>query len=80
MTPIEEAMEGIKSREAGTCSTYREVAKKYGVNRTTLSRRHQQKTRSNAEEARQRQLLSPQQEYELVLYKERYTRRGLPPI
>ncbi|KAF1923324.1 uncharacterized protein M421DRAFT_407185, partial [Didymella exigua CBS 183.55] len=34
---------------------------------------------SNAEEARQRQLLSPQQEEVLVKYIERCTRDSLPP-
>jgi hypothetical protein len=37
------------------------------------------KTRSNAETARDRMLLTPQQELELVVYIEKCTRRGLPP-
>jgi hypothetical protein len=79
MDPIQEAIEYIESRESGDNVSYRKVAEKFGVNRSTLSRRHQLKTHSNEEEARQRRLLSPQQELELVRYIEKCTRRGLPP-
>ena len=79
MDPIQEAIKYIDAREAGDKFSYRNVAKMFGVDRTTLSRRHQGRTHSNVEEARQRQLLSPEQEFELVLYIERCTRRGLPP-
>jgi hypothetical protein len=44
-----------------------------------LSQRHNCRTHSNAEEARQQQLLSPQQEDELVKYIERCTRDSLLP-
>jgi transposase len=77
MDPIQEAIEVIESHELGDEISYREVAKRVGVDRSTLSRRHQRKTRSNAEESRQRQLLNPQQELELVRYIEKCTRRGL---
>jgi hypothetical protein len=79
MDPIQEAIEAIELREAGESFLYRKVAKRFGVDRSTLSRGHQHKTRSNAEEARQRQLLNPQQELELVRYIEKCTRRRLPP-
>jgi adenylate kinase family enzyme len=79
MDPIQEAIEYLESREAGDKFSYRQVTKMFEVDRTTLSRRHNRRTRSNAEEARQRQLLSPQQEDELVKYIERCTRDGLPP-
>jgi hypothetical protein len=46
---------------------------------TTLSRRHKGSQHARTKEARERQLLNPQQEHELVLYIERCTRRGLPP-
>lgn len=38
------------------------------------------KTRPNTERARDRMLLTPQQQLERVVYIERYTRRGLPPL
>ena len=78
MSPIDEAIEAIELRKEGASFSYREVAKKFGVDRTTLSRRHKGKTRSYAGMAQQQQLLSPQQETELVKYIERYTERGLP--
>jgi hypothetical protein len=40
MDPIQEAIEYIESREAGDSFSYRQVLKIFGVNRTTLSRRH----------------------------------------
>jgi hypothetical protein len=50
-----------------------------GVDRTTLSRRHQGLQRPRDKEQRERQLHNPQQELELVRYIERCTKRGLPP-
>jgi transposase len=79
MDPIEAAIEAIESREPGASSPYRAVAKRFGVSRATLSRRHQGHTRSHAAEQQRRQLLNPQQEAELVKYIERCTERGLPP-
>jgi phage protein D len=79
MDPIQEAIEDIESREDSASFSYREVASKFNINRTTLSRRHQGSTRSNAAMAEAQQLLNPQQELELVSYIEKCTRRGLPP-
>ncbi|KAF1964240.1 hypothetical protein BU23DRAFT_633012, partial [Bimuria novae-zelandiae CBS 107.79] len=64
---IQETFEFLESREAGDKVSNREVGKRFSINRTTLSWRHQDK-----------QLLSPQQELELVRYIEGLTRRGLP--
>jgi hypothetical protein len=79
MDPIQEAIEYLESHEAGDNFSYRKVAKQFSVDRTTLSRRHKGSQHARTEEARERQLLNPQQEHELVLYIERCTRRGLPP-
>jgi transposase len=79
MNLIQEAIEYIESRESEEEFSYREVAKKFKVGRTTLSRRHQGTQRSNETWGRDKQLLSPQQEHELVLYIEICARRGLPP-
>jgi len=80
MDSIQEAIEYIESREAGDKFSYRQVAKIFGVDRTTLSRRHKGAQLSKAEQAAQdRRNLNLQQEHELVLYIERCTRRGLPP-
>jgi hypothetical protein len=79
MNSIEAAIEAIESREPGASFSYREVAKRFGVSRATLSRRHQGVTQSRAAAAQHKQLLNPQQEAELVQYIERCTERGLPP-
>jgi tryptophan 2,3-dioxygenase len=79
MDPIQEAIEYLESHDGEEQLSYRQVAIIFGVDRTTLLRRHNRRTRSNAEEARQRQLLSPEQEDELVKYIERCTRDSLPP-
>ena len=71
MDPIQETIGYFESHKGEEQLSYRQVAKILGVDRTTLSRRHNCRTRSNAEEARQRQLLSPLQEEEPVKYIER---------
>jgi len=77
--PIQKAIENLELRGEGATFSHREVAKRWGCDRTTLSRRHQMKTRPNAERSRDRMLLTPQQELELVVYIEKCARRGLPP-
>ncbi|KAK1915855.1 hypothetical protein P3342_003670 [Pyrenophora teres f. teres] len=78
MSPIDDAIDAIELRArcfifvSRCCKTVR-------VDRSTLSRRHQGKSKSIAQEAQQRQLLNPQQEAEIVDYIERCTRSGLPP-
>lgn len=79
MDPIDEAISAIESHEDGASFSYREAAKRFGVDRTTLSRRHQGKTGSNEAQGKAQQLLSPQQESELIKYLDKCTRRGLPP-
>jgi transposase-like protein len=79
MDPIQEAIEAIELCEEDASFSYREVAKRFGVDRSTLSRRHQGKTQSYVQVGQQQQLLNPQQELELVQHVERCTRQGLPP-
>ncbi|CAE7002909.1 HTH Tnp Tc5 domain containing protein [Pyrenophora teres f. teres] len=72
------------SEQHSSCAHLRIVfiprsCKNFNVNRTTLSRRHQGLTRSNAQAHQQQQALNLQQEHELVLYIERCARRSLPP-
>jgi hypothetical protein len=55
------------------------LQKKFGVDRTTLSRRHKGAQASNKAKSQDQQLLNPQQEDELVGYIETCTRDGLPP-
>ena len=79
MTPIEEAIAAIDSQDAETRLSYSEAARKFGVVRSTLTRRHQQQTQSRAAATQQRQLLSPLQESELVKYIQGLSDRALPP-
>jgi transposase len=80
MDPIQEAIKYIESREARDNFSYRKVAKIFGVDRTTLSRRHQgtQQPRGT-EAAKHRRNLNPQQEDELISFVEGQTRDGVPP-
>jgi hypothetical protein len=79
MDLILDAIAAINVHKAGDKPSYRQTAKRFGVDRTMLARRHQGKTRSHAGEAQQRMLLSPQQEKQLVRYIEGLKKRGLPP-
>ncbi|KAF7567595.1 hypothetical protein PtrM4_141860 [Pyrenophora tritici-repentis] len=65
MDPIQKAIEDIESREAGASFSYREVAKAWGVNRTTLARRHQGR---NQPHTLAHLILHPHQETELLQY------------
>jgi transposase-like protein len=76
MQLIQEAIEYLESREAGDNFSYREVAKKFGVNRVTLMRRHKHETE---EYGVRNQSLPPECEAELVQYIETLTERRLPP-
>jgi hypothetical protein len=69
----------LESRKEGASFLYRQVAKTFSCSRTTLARRPQGLARPRAEVSADQQLLSPQQEAELVRYIEGLTRRGLPP-
>jgi transcriptional regulator with XRE-family HTH domain len=77
--PIDDAIADLESREAGEDFTLQEIATKHGVTRSTLSRRWRGVTRSNNDGYSAQQTLSPQQEYELVLYIEQLTSQGLSP-
>ena len=48
MDPIRKAIEDVELCEDSTSLSHREVAKRRGCDRTTLSQRHQMKTRPNA--------------------------------
>ena len=80
MSSIEAALAAIKSQEPGENICYTKIAQEYGVNRSTLSRRHRGQTASRTASAEERQNLHPQQEQQLLRYIERLKERGLPPI
>jgi hypothetical protein len=47
--PVLDAVAAIESAESGEQPSYRAAAKRFGVDRTTLSRRHKHKARPHAE-------------------------------
>jgi hypothetical protein len=66
MDLILNAIEAIESREDHASFSYRKVANQFGVDRTTVLRHYQGIRGSNEEMGKAQQLLSPQQELELV--------------
>ena len=79
MAPIDDALAEIESLEPGENLSYSKIADKYGVWRSTLTRRHKAKTRSREEQAIIQQKLSVQQEVELVKYIKGLTKQRLLP-
>jgi hypothetical protein len=79
MSPIKDALAEIESLRLvdSICSTT--IAEKHGVWRSTLTRRHQATTLSNASKPINQRKLDKQQEQGLVRYIGRLTRQGLPP-
>src|ERR1700712_3740459 len=79
MSPIDEALAEIESLRTIDSICYTTIAEKHGVWRSTLTRRHQATTLSNASKSINQRKLDDQQEQELVRYITRLTRQGLPP-
>jgi hypothetical protein len=79
MDPIQAAIEAIELREEGASFSYRTVAKIFGVDRTTLSRRHQGSQQSRATKEPHQRALSPQQEQALLRHLDKLIERRLPP-
>ena len=76
MDPIQEAVEEIESRDPGDDFSYQAIAKKFGIDRRTLARRHQGlSTTRNAAHL----VLHPEHEAELVQYIRTLNERSLPP-
>jgi hypothetical protein len=76
---MDEAIEDLEARKGGEELGYRKTAKIFGVDESTLRRRHQGKCATRAQAAQANQLLHPQQEEELLKYIEALTERALPP-
>ncbi|KAF1363038.1 hypothetical protein EJ07DRAFT_58652, partial [Lizonia empirigonia] len=79
MDPIDVAIEVIESREPEEHFTYTEIADQFNVSRSTLSRRHRGVQRSNDTYYRNKQLLNPHEELELIQYINQLTEDGLAP-
>ena len=76
MAPIDDALEDLKTQEH---PNYTHTAEKYGVVRSTLSRRHRGVIVSRDESTDDKRLLSKQQQLNLVQYINTLSERGLPP-
>jgi hypothetical protein len=79
MDPLEAAIAALESLKLGEKINYTQIAKKYGVDRTTLSRRHRGGQAPPSVKHENQRLLNDLQETELVKYIDRLTVRGLPP-
>jgi hypothetical protein len=79
MSSIEAALAAIEALQPGEKLVYTRIAKQYGVDRSTLARRHQGLSTSRDAQYNNQQILHPQQEQELLRYIERLTSQGLPP-
>ncbi|PVH90299.1 hypothetical protein DM02DRAFT_470792, partial [Periconia macrospinosa] len=76
MRPIDKALNDLASQDK---PDYASIADKYGVHRSTLSRRHRKITTSREiATANFKSLLTPQQEKELVEYINKLSVFGLP--
>jgi transposase-like protein len=66
MAPIDKALEDLESREYPGRISYAFFARKHGVVASTLRRRHLAETQPRSLRNVQQQLLTPEQEQELV--------------
>ena len=78
-TAMDKALAAIEALGPGESFTYADIARRYGVQRSTLSRRHRGVEGTSEAQAINQQKLNPQQEYKLVLYINKLNERGLPP-
>lgn len=79
MASIDLALEALHSLEPGEKANITLVAKAFGVNRSTLSRRFRAVTRSKEAQYNDQRLLNNQQSKTLIEWINKLTERGLPP-
>jgi hypothetical protein len=79
MTGIEKALEALSLLKPGEHFEYTEYAKKFGCNRSTLSKRHRGVQGSMEEKIDHDSLLNTTQQRELIRYIKQLCERGLPP-
>ena len=77
MDPIEAAIKAVESLNIDEAPNYAKVARDFGVDRSTLSRRHRGKTGSQAEKNEEQSFLTAQQAIELVKYAKQMSEIGL---
>jgi hypothetical protein len=79
MAPIDKALKDLKSRAYTGQIPYTQVALKHGVVASTLRRRHLAETQPRSLQNVQQQLLTPEQEQELVRWIDKETQGHQPP-
>jgi len=79
MDPIDKAIAAIDSQISEEPLSYRAAAEEFGVDRTTLSRRHQGCQAARTTQTANGRLLNNKQEEGLVTYIGDLTKDGLPP-
>jgi hypothetical protein len=79
MSSIEAALAAIESLRPEEKLVYAQIARKYGVEPTTLARRHKGASTSLNTRFENQQAIHPQQEQVLLQYITGLTRKGLPP-
>ena len=79
MDPVEAAIAEINSLPPEEPFTFQAIAKKYGVVRSTLQRRHRAETQPRTTKAINQRVLSPMQEEELVKWIQKMNERHIPP-
>ena len=79
MAPIDNALAAIKALKPEEKLVYQKIADQYGVDRSTLARRHRGVQAAQETKYSQQQKLTLQQEEELVQYIEELTARHIPP-
>ena len=76
---MDSAIAELNSREFRGRIPYKEIAKKHGVVDTTLRRRHRAETETVEVQHLRQQLLTPEQEVELIRYINQETKGKQPP-
>ena len=79
MAPIDDALAAIESLKPGEQLVYQKIADQFGVDRSTLARRHRGVQAPLEIKNLNQQKLTLQQEAELVIYIEKLTARHIPP-
>jgi hypothetical protein len=79
MAPIDDALAAINALKPGEKLVYQKIADQYGVDRSTLARRHKRVQAPRTTKDSNQQKLIPQQKPELVSYIEKLTARHIPP-
>jgi len=79
MEPIDAALAAINASGPREKLVYAQIAKRYGVKPTTLTRRHQGLTTSRAAYHKNQHALCLHQELELTQYINRISKQGLSP-